>query len=216
MTNGDATRGSGLERLRAYTERRPRTSAAERCELCGEAIDEAHGHLVNVKERTLLCACRPCYLLFAHQAAPAARFLAVPQRYRLARGVEGADAEWHALQLPIGLAFFLRNGLTGRISALYPSPAGATESELPLDAWDVLVGAVPALQTLEPDVEALLVRRQHGRVDALIAPIDACYELVGRLRRSWRGFQGGPEAWDEVDAFFAQALQRARDSGDAA
>ena len=33
-------------------------------------------------------------------------------------------------------------------------------------------------------------------------PIDACYELVGQLRRLWRGFDGGQEAHDALDAFF--------------
>ncbi len=34
-------------------------------------------------------------------------------------------------------------------------------------------------------------------------PIDACYELVGRIRRRWRGFEGGEEAWREIEGFFA-------------
>jgi hypothetical protein len=33
--------------------------------------------------------------------------------------------------------------------------------------------------------------------------VDACYELVGRIRRHWTGFEGGEEAWLEIDAFFA-------------
>ena len=33
-------------------------------------------------------------------------------------------------------------------------------------------------------------------------PIDACYELVGQLRTLWRGFDGGQEARDALDAFF--------------
>ena len=28
-----------------------------------------HGHVVNVPRRTLLCVCRPCYLLFTHEGA---------------------------------------------------------------------------------------------------------------------------------------------------
>ena len=41
------------------------------------------------------------------------------------------DAEiWGRFQIPIGLAFFMRSSVTGGVVAFYPSPAGATESEL--------------------------------------------------------------------------------------
>ena len=61
------------------------------------------------------------------------------------------------------------------------------------------------LSTIEPDVEALLISRRCGRTETecWIVPVDACYELVGRIRRHWRGFEGGEEAWVEIDAFFA-------------
>jgi len=61
------------------------------------------------------------------------------------------------------------------------------------------------LAELEPDVETLLVhgRAEAGGFDCFLAPIDACYELVGRVRRTWRGFHGGEEARREIDAFFA-------------
>ena len=42
-------------------------------------------------------------------------------------------------------------------------------------------------------------------------PIDACYELVGHLRRLWRGFDGGREAHEAIDAFFAGLRGRAPD-----
>jgi hypothetical protein len=42
--------------------------------------------------------------------------------------------------------------------AFYPGPAGATESELPLPAWNRMVARDPRLAVLRPDVEALLVR----------------------------------------------------------
>jgi hypothetical protein len=34
-------------------------------------------------------------------------------------------------------------------------------------------------------------------------PIDACYEFVGNLRQLWRGFDGGQEAHEFIDDFFA-------------
>jgi hypothetical protein len=103
------------------------------------------------------------------------------------------------------------NSVLGSVAAFYPSPAGATESLLPLDMWDDVVRANPGLSTLEADVEALLVRsdRASGAMECYLVPIDACYELVGELRRLWRGFDGGQEAHDALEAFFANVRARA-------
>ena len=187
---------------------RTRPPSDERCEFCGAEIPAEHGHLVDVPRRSILCVCRPCYLLFTHDGAGAARFRAVPDRYVSLPEFGEARAEWEGLGIPIGLAFFFRNSVTNRVHAFYPSPAGATESELSLESWDALAGVVPGLSALAPDVEALLVRRTDAGVDAMIAPIDACYELVGRIRRGWRGLSGGDELWQDVDAFFERASAR--------
>ncbi len=40
-------------------------------------------------------------------------------------------------------------------------------------------------------------------------PIDACYELAGRMRLHWRGFDGGAEARASIDAFLADVRERA-------
>lgn len=200
--------------------RKPPDPAAERCEFCGAPIDDPHGHLVDLPRRMLLCVCRPCYLLFMQDGAGGARFRAVPERYQELPDFGAARDPWSALQLPIGLAFFLTHGATGRTTGFYPSPAGATESQLPLEAWADLVRTVPALADLEPDVEALIVRSldtpaapPHTRASlALIVPIDVCYELVGRIRRAWRGMQGGDDLWRDVDDFFARIVARARES----
>jgi hypothetical protein len=71
------------------------------------------------------------------------------------------------------------------------------------------VGAGRLAGLLEPDVEALLVRREPAT--CLLVPIDACYRLVGLVRRTWRGFDGGAEAWRDVDGFFADARARAQE-----
>jgi len=206
MTNRPAV----LQVLRKPPERR--APAAERCDFCGAGIDEIHGHIVDLPRRALLCVCRPCYLLFTQDGAGGARFRAVPERYESLADFSTAAEPWAALEIPIGLAFFLTNGSTGRTTAFYPSPAGATESELPLDAWTEMVRAVPPLAALTPDVEALLVNHTLDRMDAFIVPVDACYELVGRIRRAWRGFQGGDEVRREVDDFFTRTAERARGS----
>jgi hypothetical protein len=178
--------------------------------MCGAGIDDEHGHLVNVFSRSLMCVCRPCYLLFTQTGAGGPRFRAVPRRYLRIPEFGSAESGWELLDVPIGLAFFFQNGATGRVTAFYPSPAGATESELPLDAWATVVDGAPSLSTLAPDVEALLVRRRDNRTtDAVIVPIDACYELVGRIRRAWRGLQGGDDVWREIEEFFARVSEKA-------
>jgi Family of unknown function (DUF5947) len=112
----------------------------------------------------------------------------------------------------VSIAFFFINSSLERVAAFYPGPAGATESELALDTWAEVVEANPALLTLVPDTEALLVRAEpnRGGAECFLVPIDACYELVGRLRRLWRGFDGGREANDAIDEFFDRVRSRAR------
>jgi hypothetical protein len=43
-----------------------------------------------------------------------------------------------------------------------------------------------------------------------VVPIDACYELVGKLRLLWKGFDGGQEAREAIDSFFDRVATRAR------
>jgi len=200
-----------LQRIR---ESRPRVQprAGERCELCTESIDERHGHLVDLEVRNLMCACRGCYLLFTSDGAGGRRYRAVPDRYLAFTDFELSPAQWDSLQIPVSVAFFFLNSTLERVAAFYPGPAGATESLLPLGTWDEVVGANPALETLAPDVEAFLVRadRESGGAECFLVPIDACYELVGHLRRLWKGFDGGREAHDALDAFFARVRARSR------
>ncbi len=41
-------------------------------------------------------------------------------------------------------------------------------------------------------------------------PVDVCYELVGRMRLHWQGFDGGAEARADLAAFFDRVRARAR------
>lgn len=206
-----------LSSLRRITSSRPVPTPGERCDMCAEPIVEDHPHVVNLESRALMCACRACYLLFTDQQA-ALRYRAVPDRYLSFPGFTVDARQWDELQIPVGLAFLFRNSVLGRTIAFYPSPAGATESELPLETWDRIVAANPELDVLLPDVEALLVRQEVRRADGNVTggavcnlvPIDACYELVGRLRLLWRGFDGGREVHDAITAFFAKVESRSR------
>ena len=197
-------------KLKRFVEPQPKARSREDCEFCGVEIAEQHSHAVNTETRSLMCVCRPCYLLFTHEGAARGKYKAVPERYLYAPGLILTDAQWNRLQIPVGIAFFFFNTSLGRMVVFYPSPVGATESLLSLETWDELARTNPLLATLAADVEALLVRnvQRRGGFECYIVPIDACYELVGRIRRRWKGFDGGEEAWKEIDAFFADVRAR--------
>jgi hypothetical protein len=171
----------------------------ERCGLCSVALVPGHRHLVDPQTRRIECACTACALLFENQSG---RYRLAPRDAILLRDFILDDLQWEALGLPINLAFFFHNSAMGKVVALYPSPAGATESLLPLDAWQEIARQNPRLQQLQPDVEALLVNRIGDKREYFIAPIDRCYELAGSIRRHWSGFSGGDEVWEKVAAFF--------------
>ena len=204
--------GSPLATLRRITANRPAPVAYERCEMCAEQISESHQHVVNLESRALMCTCRACYLLFTADGAEL-RYRAVPDRYLSFPEFTIGPGQWDQLEIPVGLAFLFRNSLQHRTIAFYPGPAGATESELPLQAWDSVVAANPQLGLLRADVEALLLRApERGRAGFTcnLVPIDACYELVGRLRQLWRGFDGGGDAHAAMDQFFETVTARSR------
>ncbi|WP_067808966.1 DUF5947 family protein [Nocardia beijingensis] len=202
-----------LQRIAA--DRGPGPRPGERCEMCAERIAEQHQHVVNVEGRQLMCVCRGCYLLFVDQKAEL-RYRAVPDRYLAFPDFTISRAEWDALDIPVSLAFFFRNSALDRTVAFYPGPAGATESELPLEQWNSILDRHPELDVLAPDVEALLIRvpdRRTERAACLLLPIDACYEFVGRMRLLWRGFDGGQDVHRYLEQFFAEASARARSGG---
>ncbi len=176
----------------------------ERCDICNVPLEPGHRHVIEPQSRQIKCACTACALLFETHTG---RYRLVPRDAVLLRDFVLDDLEWEALGLPINLAFFMRSSATGKIVALYPSPAGATESLLALDAWDEIVARNPRLEQLQEDVEALLVNRISDPHQHFIAPIDRCYELAGIIRRYWRGFSGGDEVWERATAFFERVSQ---------
>jgi len=189
--------------LRKFTRRR---APLERCELCSKELVEGHDHLLERSTRQILCACEPCAILFSgHENL---RYLRVPRRPRVLTDFLMTDLEWEALMLPINLAFFYRDGAGDGIIAMYPSPAGATESLLSLESWAEIVRCNPKLQSMEADVEALLVNRMGTARDYFLVPIDECYRLVGLIRVHWRGLSGGNEVWKQMREFFSHLKRR--------
>ena len=178
---------------------------AERCDLCGVRLAEDHLHLLHVADGRLFCTCAACALLLGHRTD--GRYRLAPDRVRRLAAFSMSDAQWDALGVPVDLAYFHWSTRLGRRVGFYPSPFGATECLLPLEAWDEIAVANPILDTAEPDVEALLVNRTRGQREAYLAPIDACYRLVGVVRTRWSGFTGG-DVWAAVDRFFAELRSR--------
>ena len=203
---------NALDALGQFVAKRRRV---ENCELCGTELGEEHPHLVDPKERKLVCSCLACALLFSSQAA--SKYKRVPRRIRFLNGFRLTDADWESLMIPINMAFFFKSSPEARVVAQYPSPAGATESQLSLDTWTDLVTENPVLAGMEPDVEALLVNRLGpGRgypvAEYYLLPIDECYKLVWLIRSQWQGFSGGVEVWKRLESFFADLKARSGES----
>jgi hypothetical protein len=210
-SNETATREEMPAFLRQLTRRRAAPGAGEeRCELCSAPLAQMHQHLLDPKKRQIVCACDGCVILFCGQTG--AHYLRVPRRIQRLVGFRMTDLQWDALMLPINLAFFYRDGSAGRVLAMYPSPAGATESLLSLESWEEIVAQNAALERMESDVEALLVNRiglqEGGGAAYFVVPIDECYRLVGLIRLHWRGLSGGAEVWREIQQFFVDLTAR--------
>lgn len=188
-----------------------RKKNVERCELCSAEVAPEHPHLIEPATRKLLCSCNACAILFS---AMGTKYKRIPRRVLALADFHLTDGQWESLMVPISMAFFFRSTPDARVVAFYPSPAGATESQLPLDTWKDIADANPALTNMEADVEALLVNRVgHVRGVAppeyYVLPIDECYKLVGLIRTQWRGLSGGTEVWQEIGRFFDGLKQRA-------
>lgn len=195
---------TGLRRFRAPAPPRP-----ERCELCAAALAPEHKHLVDTKRRALACACTGCAMLFSPAAVGGGRFRAVPDRFLTDPGLRLPPGTWEGLGIPVGMAFFFHNSDLDRLVVQYPSPAGATESEVDPGRWRAAFGGSRLAGRMRPDVEALLLRRSEHRTECYLVPIDTAYELVGRLRLHWQGFDGGAEARAVLTEFFRQLERRA-------
>jgi hypothetical protein len=174
--------------------------------LCSAELPTDHPHLVEPVGRRLLCACQACALLFSHRADT--KYRRVPRGIRFLADFRLTEAQWDALCIPIGLAFFFHNSRTGKVVAIYPSPAGPTESQLDLSAWAEIARNNPVVDTMDPDTEALLVNRMRDLRECYLVPIDECYKLVGLIRAHWRGLSGGSEVWQTLAAFFATLQER--------
>lgn len=205
---GDPGRGlTALASLKRYVPARP-AAVPEYCGLCEAVISAEHSHLIEPATRRLICSCEACAILFdGHDGT---KYRRVPRGSRLLTQFVLTDELWVGLNLPINLAFFVKCTASACVVAMYPGPAGATESSVAAEAWDALAEQNPTLLTFRPDVEALLVNRVFNKRDYYRVGIDECFKLVGLIRSYWRGLSGGPAAWAEINRYFAELKERSR------
>jgi Family of unknown function (DUF5947) len=199
--------------LRRFAQKREPERApgeVEHCELCSEIIPKDHRHLLDLSSRALICACQACSLLFSDEGSGGGKYRLVPRRYLSLIDFQMTNQQWDELMIPVNMAFIFRSSGSKHVMAFYPSPAGATESLLDLEGWEMLASSNPVLLDLVPDVEALLINRVKNAREHYIVPIDACYELVGLIRLSWKGLSGGTETWEAIGEFFENIRAKSR------
>ena len=210
----DDRSASPLDVLRQFARKREMRPPMEQCELCSAGIPPNHRHLLELSNRSLVCVCRPCSILFGDPSAGGGKYRLVPSRYLFLPDFAMTDEQWDDLMIPVNMVYIFHSTVANRPMAFYPSPAGAMESTLHLEGWDTLVKNNPILDELESDVEALLINRVQNRGgdsyrEHYIVPIDTCYELVGLIRLKWKGLSGGEEVWKIIADFFASLRARA-------
>lgn len=195
-----------MTRLEALARRPPpspgSTPEASVCELCAEPLEPDHRHLLDLDTGEPQCACRACRILFDRGEAGGDHYRLIPERRLRLDGLDDGDRVWAGFDIPVDLAFLTHETRAGRIVARYPGAVGLMTATPAPDAWDQALAAVPALATLEPDVETLLVNRARGAREHWIVPIDDAYRLAARVREHWTGFGGGDAVWDQIDDFF--------------
>src|ERR1700677_1780671 len=146
--------GNAFAALRQFARKR---APVERCEMCSRELATEHDHLVEPINRRLICSCVACAILFDGQDGT--KYKRVPRRVLFLQDFQLSNEQWDGLMVPIEMAFFFKSTPHGKIIALYPSPAGPTESLLSLETWVDIEQANPILSQMEADVTALLVNR---------------------------------------------------------
>ena len=172
----------------------------EHCDLCKTTVPPDHRHMLNTYERQIVCVCEACWGLRSGDE----EFRPTGTRTLWLEDFKLPEEIWAQFRIPIGLAFFMHSSVTDCVVAMYPSPAGATESELHFETWSRLAAMNPVLRDLEPDAEALIVNRMADPPMFAIAPIDRCYLLVGLVKASWEGISGGGGVEHAIERYFGE------------
>jgi Family of unknown function (DUF5947) len=205
---------SGLRALARTTSRGPSSAppgppeTEEACDLCGVGIPADHRHLLALSERRIVCSCETCWAMRSGEGD----YRPTGNRTVWLPALDVPDDLWASFQIPIGLAFFMESTVTACVVALYPSPGGATESELHFDSWTRMRERNPVLEGLEPDIEGLIANRMVDPPLYVIAPIDRCYALTGTVKSHWEGISGGSAVHAAVERFFVELRGQATPS----
>ncbi len=200
-----------LKTLKSFANRATKTVPVERCELCSAPLARRHQHLIDPTTRKIACACDACSMLF--DTPGNGRYRRVPRDTRWLTDFRLSDVDWDNLLIPINAAFLFHSSAASKVIAIYPSPAGPMESLLALEAWQEIAEHNPRLQSMAPDIEALLInrlgsRRGFAEHQYFLAPIDECYKFVGLVRGHWRGLSGGDVVWQQISEYFASLTDR--------
>ena len=162
--------------------------------------------MLHLVDRRIVCTCEACWALRSGDA----EYRPTGMRELWLTDFRCDEETWAGFQIPIGLAFFMRSTVTDSVVAFYPSPAGATESELALErlgarwspptrcssSWTPTPRRSSSTASTEPPEYAIL-------------PIDRCYELVGLIKSRWEGISGGSAIERAVPEFFDADPRRA-------
>src|ERR1700741_925009 len=132
-SQGDGQGSNLIGTLRRFRQTR---TVEERCELCSAGLSPNHRHLLEISNSRIVCTCDPCALRFQDDVG--GHFTLIPRDIWDLPQFSLSDLEWENLALPINLAFFFYSSPEKKMKAFYPSPAGATESLVPLAAWNSL------------------------------------------------------------------------------
>jgi hypothetical protein len=186
---------------------RKQPSPSEVCEFCGNGLAEEHQHVIQPAARQLGCVCDACAILFSGEGQ---KYRRIPRGIRFLQDFRLTDPQWESLMIPIGIAFLFRSSAENKVVALYPSPGGLIESTLTLDAWSEIIRDNPGLNTLQPDVEGVLVYRVRPAREYYRIPIDECFRLAGMIRMHWKGLSGGTVVWEQIGQFLARLKERSR------
>lgn len=176
----------------------------EVCNFCGKIIPADHRHFINLETRKFMCACEICTITQSIHG----NFKIIPQRYHYLSDFNMPEALWSEFLIPVNMAFFVFSSKENGIVAYYPAAAGATESKLKMEAWKKVQEINPVVNSLMPDLEALLVNRLGDEGEYYIVPIDSCYKLIGIIRLNWKGINGGREVQDATHIFFDELKQK--------
>ncbi len=195
-----------LETLRQLAQ--ARTVAEEVCDFCSARLAPIHRHLLEIVPRKIVCVCDACALTF--QGVAGGRYKLVPRVAKRLAQFRVTDAQWDSLALPINLVFIFHSTPQQKVVALYPSPAGVTESLLPRAHWNALEADNPVLAQLEPDVEALLINRTGNTREYYLVPIAT---RAGKRRWSARSSFREFRFWVRANAARPSCLFRSRRAG---